>query len=136
MPSLRDVSINQRISFEVYPTSVIGNNYRDVRLEGILSARSAASSGVDIAALHMAVYPSLPQGTPNDPFAYGYIEIQHPNGAFEVLGIPWVREDTLQISTGGRLTLIFENKTQQDLERISSALSANGYAPDEVKVTQ
>lgn len=134
--SIYNVQIGQRFSFEVYPTAILGNNFRDVRLEGIISARTAASYGVDIEALHANVYPSLPPGTaPNDPFQYNYIRIQYPSGELAVLGIPWIRQETIQISTGGRVTLAFEDKTQADLDRILLALSSNGYRPDVVQVT-
>lgn len=135
MPGIYEVQIGQRFSFEVYPTSILGNQFQDVRLEGILSARSAASYGVDIEALHANVYPTLPQGsTPNDPFVYGYIRIQYPSGEFAVLGIPWIRQDTIQIATGGRITLTFEDKTQADLDRMLLSLSSNGYRPDGINV--
>ena len=136
MTSIYECRPNQRVSFEVYPTTVIGNNFRDVRLEGILSAQSATETGLDIRALHMAVYPSLPQGTPNNPFSYDWIKIQHVNGSYETIGIPWIRPDSVTLSVGGRITLVFEDKTQQDLERIQSALSANGYRPDDVRVDE
>lgn len=50
-----------------------------------------------------------------------------------MLGVPWLRPDTVVISTGGQLILTFDDKTQVDLERILMALSSNGYAPSDVK---
>lgn len=135
MPSIYDVQINQRFSFDVFPTAVIGNNFRDVRLEGIINARTAAAYGFDVEAMHQAVYPSLPQGVPNDPYGYGYIRIQYPNGSFDVVGIPWIRQETIQISTGGQVTMTFENATQADLDRMLNALSANGFRPNDVRVS-
>lgn len=135
MPSIYDVQIGQRFSFEVYPTSIIGNNFQDVRLEGILSARAAASYGVDIEALHANVYPTLPEGTvPNDPFQYSYIRIQYPSGEYGVIGIPWIRPESIVLSQGGKVMLTFDDKTQVDLDRILLALSSNGYRPDDVRV--
>jgi len=135
MPSIYEVQIGQRFSFEVYPTAILGNHFRDVKLEGILSARSAASYGVDIAALHANVYPTLPSGSvQNDPFTYGYIRIQFPSGEFSVVGIPWIRQDTVQVASGGRIVLAFEDKTQVDLDRMLMALSSNGYRPDDIQV--
>jgi len=133
MPSIYDVRLNQIFSFEVYPTNVIGNNFRNVRLEGIVSAQTAASYGMDIEAVHAAVYPTLPAGVPNDPFKYPYIRIQFPNGEYTMIGIPWIRQETIQISVAGQVTMVFENKTDVDLERMINALSANGYRPDDVQ---
>lgn len=133
--SIYNVQIGQRCSFEVYPTSVLGNNFNDVRLEGIISARTAASYGIDIQALHANVYPTLPAGTvPDDAFQYGYIRIQLPSGEFTVLGIPWIRSETVVISTGGKIVLTFEDKTQADLEKILLALSSNNFRPDGVEL--
>jgi len=135
MPSIYDVQIGQRFSFEVYPTSIIGNNFQDVRLEGILSARAAASYGFDIEALHANVYPTPPQGSaPNDPFQYSYIRIQYPSGEYAIVGVPWIRQESIVISSGGTIHLTFDDKTQSDLDRILMALSSNGYRPDDVKV--
>ncbi len=81
MTSIYDIQIGQRFSFEVYPSAILGNNFQDVRLEGIVSARTAAAYGVDIQALHANVYPTLPAGmAPNDPIQYPYVRIQHQNG--------------------------------------------------------
>jgi len=130
MATLHDVQIGQRFSFEVYPTAILGNNFKDVRLEGILSARTALASGVDIESLHRNVYPSLPAGVPNDPFQYNFIKIQHANGEYTYIGVPYIRSDSIEVSTGGTINLVFQDKTQTDLDRILLALSASGYAPD------
>ncbi len=133
MPSIRDVNLNQVFSFEVYPTNVIGNNFRNVRLEGIFNAKGAMAFGMDVEAMHAAIYPALPAGVPNNPFDYDYIRIQFPNGEYTMIGIPWIRQETIQISTAGQVVLVFENKTDVDIERMVNALSANGYRPDDVR---
>lgn len=133
--SIYNVQIGQRFSFEVYGTSVLGNNFKDVRLEGIISAATAAAYGVDIEALHAAVYPTLPQGSaPINPFQYNYIRIQYPSGEYAILGIPWIRPETVEVAEGGTLTLSFQDKTPSDVDRILMALSSNGYRPDEIQV--
>lgn len=134
MPSIYDIQIGQRFSFEVYPVAVLGNNFKEVRLEGTLSARSALAYGVDIQALHVNVFPSLPAGTPNDPFQYGYVRVEMPNGDFQIVGIPWIRPETIQPSVAGKVTMVFNDKTPLDVERMQLALASNGYRPDSVKV--
>lgn len=133
MPSIYDIHIGDRFSFEVYPSSVFGNNFKNVRLEGIISAQSAASFGVDVASIHANVYPTLPPGTvPDNPFGYGYIRFQHPSGEYGHIGIPWIRPESIQLSASTRYTLVFNDRTQPDLDRIITALSANGQRPDEI----
>lgn len=134
MPSINDVQIDQRFSFEVYPASIIGNNFKDVKLDGIISARSATTFGVDIVSLHAQVYPTLPPGTPNDPFKYSWVRVTYPNGETVTLGVPWIRPESIVVSAGGRVTIMFENKSQSDVDRMLLALSSNGFRPDDVQV--
>lgn len=135
MTTMQEVQLGQRFSFEVYPLAVLGNSFKNVRLEGILNARLAANSGYDIVSLHAQVYPTLPEGTtPNDPYQYNYAHIRHESGEYAIIGIPWIRQDTIEITTGGRVTLVFEDKTPEDVNRMLLALSSNGYRPDSINV--
>lgn len=131
--TLNDIRLNDRFSFEVYPTSRLNNQFRNVRLEGMLNAATAVNSGVDIQALHANIYPSLPPGTvPNDPFQYDYIRIQHPNGEYSTIGIPWIRQETIELSQSSQIVLTFNNRTEDDLNRIIMALRSNGFSPDAI----
>lgn len=132
MTTLYEVQIGQRFSFQVYPTAIIGNAFADVVMEGIISADIARAYNFDIYSMHSNVYPTLPAGTPNDPTQYSYIMVKMANGERQIVGIPWIRQDSITISTGGTIQLIFSNKTALDLERIQAALSANGQMPDVV----
>jgi len=134
MTAISDVQIGQRFSFDVYPAAVLGNNFRDVRLEAIISARTAASYGVDIQALHANVYPTLPPGVPDDPFQYSYVRVEMKSGEFTVIGVPWIRAETIAISASGKATLVFTDVTQTDIDRILLACSSNGYSPASVNV--
>lgn len=132
MTSLNEVQIGQRFSFQVYPTAIIGNTFADVIMEGFISADIARAYNFDIYSMHANVYPTLPAGTPNDPTQYSYIMIRLANGERQIIGTPWIRQDTIAISTGGTFQLTFSNKTQLDLERALTALSANGQTPDAI----
>lgn len=130
--SISDVRPDQRISFEVYPSNILGSNFKDVKLEGVLNARLAASL-VDIYSLHANIYPQLPEGSvPDDPTAYSYIEVQHRSGETTVIGTPWIREDTLSLTGSRRYVLTFENITEQDFNHIRLALAAIDKVPDTV----
>jgi hypothetical protein len=132
MTTINDIAIGQRFSFETYSPGRLGNGFQDVRLEGVMSAQMAANFGVDIYALHQNVYASLPQGTPNDPTQYGWVRFATQSGEYQIIGIPYIRPESIMLSTGGTFNLVFQNKTDTDLQRIMTALSANGYAPDAV----
>lgn len=136
MPSIYDVAIEQVFSFEVYPVEILGNVFKNVRLEGIVSARTARAAGVDIDVMHRNVYPSLPAGTPDNPDQYNWIRIQNTSGQFSYVGVPYLREDTITVSSNGMATLTFYNMTQRELDRVLNALSANGRSPDDVSFVQ
>lgn len=125
---INQINIGQKFSFEVYPSAVLGY-FRDVMLDCRLSANGARSFGVDVDALHANVYRTLPASVPNDPNVYDYIRVRHPNGTYSVVGVPYIRPASIQISTFGILTLRFEGVNQQDQQRILNAVSASGYSP-------
>ena len=127
------LNVGQRLSFEVYPTAILGNNFRDVMLDSILRAQTAINFGTDIHSLHAKIFPTLPAGmVPDDPFGYQYLRIIHANGEAQVIGIPWIRPETFSVSRGGRLTLVFEDKTPSDLDMITNSLSAINQRPMQI----
>jgi len=130
MATLRDVEIGQRFSFEVYPSSILGNDFNNVILDATLSSRGALREGVDIAALHQNIYPSLPAGSVNDPSQYSYIRILLANGEPQVLGVPWIRPDSIKLFVASTINLTWQNATQEQYDKIMQALSANNLSPD------
>ena len=125
---IHQIQIGQRFSFEVYPSAILGS-FRDVVLDGRLSADGARAFGLDVDALHANVYRTLPPTVPNDPNAYEYLRIRHTNGAYQILGVPFIRPESIQVSTHGVLHLRFDDISQVDQSRILNALSASGYTP-------
>lgn len=129
MTALTEIQIGQRFSFEVYPSAILGNGFKDVTLEGFISPSMAQAFGTDIAAMHANVYRTLPSTTPNDPLKYNWMRIKHQNGSFSTLGVPYVRPESVVVATEGVLDLRFTGVTAADQTRILEALSANGYTP-------
>ena|SRR5690606_37117832 len=133
--SIQQVQLGQRFSFEVYPSAKLGT-FNDVTLLSVLSPSDAMAMGYDIAALHANVYRTLPPTTPNDPMAYNYIRVRHDNGRAAIVGIPYIREDSIVLITQGVLTLRFDGVDQAGKDLILEALSANGKMPSTVTFTQ
>lgn len=125
---LGQLQLGQKFSFEVYAASIMGH-FKDVVLDSQLSPDGARAFGLDIYALHANVYKTLPSTVPNDPTAYGYIRVRHPNGTYSIVGIPHIRPDSIQLVSYGVLHLRFNNINQQDQQRILNAVTANGYTP-------
>lgn len=121
------------LSFEVYPAAVIGTRFDDVKVMGVFDSETARI-WIDPEAMHANVYPTLPDGTSDDASQYQYVKLKHLNGNVSILGLPWIREDTIQISEKGTLTLKVEDVGPADRDRIIKALAANGYKPSTVSL--
>ncbi|BEG72687.1 hypothetical protein [Pseudomonas phage PA1C] len=132
MPSIRDVAIGQKISFEVYPSAQYGNNFKNVTLAAFLDANLVRILGFDLIAAHQNVYPTLPAGTPNDPSQYSYVRVEFEGGQHQYIGIPWIREGSVVVNNGQKATLVFQNIDQRRLERIIEACKMNNEVPDSV----
>lgn len=125
------------VSFEVYPTSVLGNDFKNVTVKAILdseTARTAVPGGFDAAALHANVYSSLPEGTPNNYTRYNYVKIAYPSGATAILGIPWIKAASVVSKVVQRGVFTIEPIGIADVAIIQQALAGAGYKVKEYQL--
>lgn len=128
-------AIKQAYSFQVYPAALLGNGFQNVVVMAIMDFESANREGVDPTALHVQVYPTLPAGTPNDPSQYTYVKLKMPNGDTTILGLPWIKEDTVEQITSNTITATITGVTAADLPRVKNALTQNGFGNIELSVS-
>jgi len=119
--------IRSTYSFDVYPDTIIGNDYKNVTVLAIVDYQTALSMGVDIDAIHVNVFPQLPAGLPDDPQATEYIKIRTASNIETVIGINWIRENTIQEVQSLRAVITVEGVTSLDLPKILLAIEQNGY---------
>lgn len=120
------------VTFNVHAPKLLGSNYADVEVMGLLDVDSAKTF-IDPYAMHVNVYPSLPEGTvEDDPASYQYVKVKHPNGTYSVLGVPWIDANTIETSERGTLTLTLNNIHVSDKDTIIRALSSNGFKVDTI----
>lgn len=129
MADIQDISIGSKISFELYPSAQYGNNYKNVTLAAIFNSDIARMLGFDVIGTNQQVFQSLPSGTPNDPSQFNYFQVVFSNGETAILGAPWVREGTLDVHNGRKLTLVFEDIDERRKDRIIAACKAQGENP-------
>ncbi|AEH03473.1 hypothetical protein AVT69_gp047 [Pseudomonas phage PhiPA3] len=129
---IQTVPIGTKISFELYPSSQYGNNFQNVTLAATMDSRLAQKLGFDPIAAHQNVWPSLPSGVPNDATQYNYFQVDFDNGSSQILGIPWIRADSLTIHNGKTLTLVFEDIDETRKDRIIKAVKAQNENPSSV----
>lgn len=129
MATLQEIPIGSVISFEVYPSTQYGNNYKSVTLQAVFDSNIARMLGFDYIAANQNVYQTLPAGTPIDPTQYSYFQIAYASGATEILGVPWIRANSLTINNGKRLTLVFDDIDETRKNRIVAAVLAQNEKP-------
>lgn len=119
-------------SFEVYPSAILGNNFNNVTVTGIIDGETA-SRIIDVHSLHAQIYPAVSPGTPDDPLAYDYITFRAESGIVTALGIPWIREDTVISSESNTLQVMVSNVTINDVPKLRAALISNGFTSFNIK---
>lgn len=127
--------VRKKYNFSVYPSDILGNNFKQVIVEAIVNP-SIAAKFLDIEAFHVQVYPYLPAGIPNDPRGYDYLMFKTASGQTTILGIPWIKQDSVVLAESGTIFVEIPNVTTQDLTRVSDALSANGFYGFNVKMKE
>lgn len=117
-------NIGKTASFKVFP-SIIKDDFTNVKILGVVSYEDAEGFGV--AETHVKVYPTLPAGTPNDYRAYNYLKLRFPNGKVDVIGLPWVEENSVRIFSTMDIVITIRNKGVEDIDTLRMILAANGY---------
>lgn len=123
------------VSFDVYPVAILGVGYSNVKILGLVDASTARALNFDPDAMHVNVYPTLPAGVPNNASEYMYIRIQLENGATTIVGLPWIKEETIQLIAFTTGTFIIPQIGPEDLPKIVKLLAAGGYNVSETRLT-
>lgn len=127
MSVLSKTNIGDTVSFDVHP-QILGTGFKRVKILAYLDM-DTAKYWIDPVAMHINVYPFLPPTTPNRADGYNYVKIQFPNGEVTCLGIPWIREETIERHAGGMMTLRWDDVSIEEMDKIMLALSSNGHEP-------
>lgn len=122
----------KQVSFEVHPSLILGNNFKNVKVMGIVDADTARMLGLDAPAMHANVYPTLPQGTVDAYDEYLYVRVKHRNGEQSILGLPWIKTSSVQLLDYSTVMVKIGNVNVGDVERIVQALVANGFNEVEI----
>lgn len=131
MVPIANLVVGEVISFETIAPQILQLKYSQVKFGGIINW-AVARSFADIASLHAALYQSMDQNTvKNDYRSYDYIAYQNPNSEnpelTQVLGIPWIQADTVEVSGHTDLSLIFPNMSPDRQTYLFQLLRANGF---------
>jgi hypothetical protein len=126
MPIIDSSYYRKRISFEVYPATIIGTKFENVEVLCIVDYETAMNFA-DVHAKHIAVYPQLPTTpvpVPVDPSAYDYLKVRLQNGQIEYVGLPWIRPETVQELSSAQWVYTFPNLGLVEKQRLDQFLAA------------
>jgi hypothetical protein len=127
--------IRQVYDFDVYASALLGTNFNNVTILAIMD-RSTAEREIDVQAMHAQIYPLLPANTaPNDPDGYDYVKIKTVSGETTILGLPWIKTDTIALVEARTIVATFGNAKASDVARIRDMCSQNGFSLVSVVVT-
>ena len=101
-------------------TTVIKSSFYGVTVEAIATA-SIAQKIKDVKSLHLQVKPYI-SGLPNNYDDYSYVIVRMPNGDTEVIGLPWIVETSIQISSKRNYQLILDDIEPEQVEIIRASL--------------
>lgn len=128
MLTIEELPLNAIVSFDLYPSQFLGVGYRGAKVLAWLDADSAPFFGVDPVALHANVYPTLPGSTPNAYDGYPWVKLKLASGAITVIGVPFIKDDTLNIASTRKMRFTVEDVAPEIQEQVLLALSSIGLS--------
>ncbi len=91
---------------------------------------------VDLAALHINVFPSLPAGTPNRAQDFDYLLLRTAGGDTTVVGVPWIIEESVTLVESLKIVATIEDVSSGDLDRVRICLLQNGFDKISLQLVQ
>lgn len=86
--------LNAVYNFSTYAPSLLSNDIKNAVILGVFDYTTASLfSSPD--SKHAAIYPYLPEGTPNDPKKYTYIYFKSESGSKEIFALEWINKATI-----------------------------------------
>ncbi len=122
------LAINKHYSFSVFANSILGTNFKNAKLIGILDYTTALKNA-NIELLHRQIYPYLPPGTVQDQTKYTYYLFSY-NGGKIVLADVWILTESIQETEGLNYTLRLNNITSPQMTVIRNQLRLLGVSFD------
>lgn len=123
--------IGKTVSFQVYPSAILTDDFRDVKIVGVVNYE-AANSYISTARMHTNVFPTLPPDTPDDYRLYEYALIRKQDGKLTAIGVPWIRETSIEVTGTIEIIITIRDKGIDDIPRIRQILTQNGIGNIEI----
>jgi len=128
-----DLVVGKQYNFSLYPAEILGSNFKNVQIVGVVSA-ALAQAYADIVALHVQVFPYLPAGVENNHASYDYVICKTSTGETTVIGTAWINQDTIELVESATITVVISDVVSSDQTIIANALRVNGFNAFTIKV--
>tara|TARA_B100000929_G_scaffold291132_1_gene288232 strand:- start:8860 stop:9261 length:402 start_codon:yes stop_codon:yes gene_type:complete len=125
MANMNEFQLQSVYDFTTHAPSVLGD-FKKVKVVAF-GDWNIAQTYIDVAAMHVNVYGTLPAGTINDYKSYSYIIIVLQNGERTALGLPWIDSASIQLFERNTIYATIEDVGPDDVDKIKRVLSSNGY---------
>lgn len=126
-------SYGKTVSFEVYPTSILGTDFKAVKVLSIVDYETARLYS-DINNLAVSVYPLLPIGTPKDFKQYNYLKIKYSNGDIRCISLNWINSDSIVVHSNVVANIRINLDNIDTLDIVRRLLIANNITPLEITI--
>jgi hypothetical protein len=133
-PAVPQFQLRQVYNFDLYAPDVLGAGFKGAQVMGLID-RETANKYIDTQAMHIQIFPQLPVGWPNNANAYDYVKIKTSAGNIVVLGLAWIKTESVELVGSQTITVAIANVAADDIPRVRNALIANGFANLAISIT-
>lgn len=133
-----DINTGDIVSFSLY-SGINGTTTLSGKVQAKLTHELASvMPGSNLVTNHTNIWPLLPQEVKdnytNSHTSYEYIALKTNNGTVYFIGIPWIREATLEKENPKTAELVLGNFTEVDGVRLGKILAQHNYTVKSFKI--
>lgn len=114
------------VRFNTLAPGVLGANRDNVTVVAVLDMDTAAVLA-DVRSKHAQVRNYIPN-LPQSAGSYSYVKLRYGNGDTEILGVPWIDADSIEVITSRKLVLTINDVSESTEQLVRQALLQNGIS--------
>ncbi|MNO19215.1 hypothetical protein D3C76_89430 [compost metagenome] len=118
--------VGKTVRFNTLAPSVLGAKRDNVTVKAVLDLDTARLLS-DVRSKHAQVKPLIPT-LPEAAGAYSYVKLVYGNGEVEVLGVPWIDNNTIEVITDRKLIITVDTVSDTTEQLVRQALLQNGIS--------
>lgn len=118
--------IGKTVRFNTLAPNVLGASRDNVAVMALLDLDTATLLS-DVKAKHNQVKNYLTT-LPQSAGSYSYVKLRYGNGTIEVLGVPWIDNNTIEVITDRKLVITVGTVSDTTEQIVRKALLQNGIS--------